>query len=95
MKTRVSVFLMMAMAIISLAGCSPKASPTVGGQEKVTYTCPMHAEVISDKPGSCPKCGMDLVQSNAKGGHNHKGCKMNHNGNGSNSSSGGGCGMRH
>lgn len=25
------------------------------------YTCPMHAEVISDQPGSCPKCGMDLV----------------------------------
>lgn len=25
-----------------------------------TYTCPMHPEVISDKPGECPKCGMDL-----------------------------------
>ena len=25
------------------------------------YTCPMHPEVITDKPGSCPKCGMDLV----------------------------------
>ena len=25
------------------------------------YTCPMHPEVISDKPGSCPKCGMNLV----------------------------------
>src|SRR3989338_2048508 len=24
------------------------------------YTCPMHPEVISDKPGSCPKCGMAL-----------------------------------
>jgi Cu+-exporting ATPase len=24
------------------------------------YTCPMHPEVRSDKPGSCPKCGMDL-----------------------------------
>ena len=26
----------------------------------VMYTCPMHPEVISDKPGSCPKCGMAL-----------------------------------
>jgi Cu+-exporting ATPase len=24
------------------------------------YTCPMHPEVISDKPGDCPKCGMAL-----------------------------------
>jgi hypothetical protein len=27
------------------------------------YTCPMavHADVVSDKPGKCPKCEMDLV----------------------------------
>jgi multidrug efflux pump subunit AcrA (membrane-fusion protein) len=28
---------------------------------KQLYTCPMHPEVISDEPGKCPKCGMDLV----------------------------------
>jgi hypothetical protein len=27
-----------------------------------SYTCPMHPEVKSDKPGKCPKCGMDLVE---------------------------------
>jgi len=26
------------------------------------YTCSMHPEVISNKPGKCPKCGMDLVE---------------------------------
>src|SRR6266850_1509286 len=24
------------------------------------YTCPMHPEVVSDRPGACPKCGMAL-----------------------------------
>jgi len=27
-----------------------------------TYTCSMHPEVKSDKPGKCPKCGMDLIE---------------------------------
>jgi Cu+-exporting ATPase len=26
----------------------------------VEYTCPMHPEVVSDRPGACPKCGMAL-----------------------------------
>jgi hypothetical protein len=32
-----------------------------GKKEATIYTCPMHPEVISDKPGRCPKCGMKLV----------------------------------
>lgn len=32
-----------------------------GGSNKAKkYQCLMHPEVISDKPGKCPKCGMDL-----------------------------------
>ena len=34
------------------------------------YTCPMHPEVQQDKPGSCPKCGMRFVKSEAKTDHN-------------------------
>jgi P-type Cu+ transporter len=30
-------------------------------QTKSLYSCPMHPEVISEEPGKCPKCGMDLV----------------------------------
>lgn len=28
---------------------------------KLKYTCPMHPQVIQDKPGTCPICGMTLV----------------------------------
>src|SRR3989344_5105449 len=25
------------------------------------YTCPMHPEIVQDKPGMCPECGMSLI----------------------------------
>jgi Cu(I)/Ag(I) efflux system membrane fusion protein len=31
------------------------------------YTCPMHPEVIKDKPGNCPICGMALVKKEPAG----------------------------
>jgi RND family efflux transporter MFP subunit len=38
------------------AVASPQAEP------KIKYWhCPMHPEIVRDKPGKCPKCGMDLV----------------------------------
>ena len=33
-----------------------------GHEEAAVYTCPMHPEVTSSKPGKCPKCGMTLVK---------------------------------
>lgn len=29
------------------------------------FVCPMHSDIVSDKPGSCPKCGMELVEVNS------------------------------
>jgi Cu2+-exporting ATPase len=29
------------------------------------YTCPMHPEIVKNEPGSCPKCGMNLVPVDA------------------------------
>ena len=56
-----------------------RAKTVASGQ----YTCPMHPDVMSAKPGDCPKCGVALVPaSEAKAGHeqcgssgeNHPGC---------------------
>jgi FtsP/CotA-like multicopper oxidase with cupredoxin domain len=37
---------------------TPASAPTV-------YACPMHPEVTAAEPGTCPKCGMKLVPSDA------------------------------
>lgn len=34
--------------------------------DKIIYTCPMHPEIASGKPGKCPKCGMILVKKKTK-----------------------------
>jgi len=41
-------------------GQTPPKNKTVT-KETVKYTCPMHSEVMKDKAGKCPKCGMELV----------------------------------
>jgi hypothetical protein len=59
----ISAFL---LASFFISSCGEKTADTKTTTEtsdsaKVVYTCPMHPEVISNKPGKCPKCGMDLV----------------------------------
>ena len=55
----------LAPKLVSLGGLSAKPSiPAMPQQSNVAakqeYFCPMDPEVISDKPGACPKCGMAL-----------------------------------
>jgi P-type Cu+ transporter len=40
--------------------CSPEEKPSVRVKSRAKYICPMCAGVESDRPGACPKCGMDL-----------------------------------
>jgi hypothetical protein len=37
-----------------------------GASAEARYTCPMHPEIAQDKPGKCPKCGMNLVKEAGK-----------------------------
>jgi hypothetical protein len=64
MKKLTILFFVLTGAICSFAQSSkPKMSHSKSDTvAKYIYTCPMHPEVIKDKPGNCPKCGMKLVE---------------------------------
>jgi len=57
---------------LALSGCSgssqtetpkqPAKESVQKSEQAVRYTCSMHPEVLQDKPGDCPKCGMKLVE---------------------------------
>jgi len=36
------------------------AAPQAAAAKALQYTCPMHPEIVRDRPGSCPLCGMAL-----------------------------------
>lgn len=48
------------------ATMAAEPAPAPGG---VTYTCPMHPEIVSPTPGNCPKCGMTLMPRGASMEH--------------------------
>jgi YHS domain-containing protein len=45
-----------------LDGTAKPKDAKAGAEKSASYTCPMHPDVVKDKPGACPKCGMDLVK---------------------------------
>ena len=53
---------LIAVAAIAVVGCD---KPVDQGQR---WTCPMHPQYTSDKPGACPICGMKLVRVRAADG---------------------------
>ncbi len=48
-------------------GLRPDPVATARGSDTLTYTCPMHPEIVRDGPGSCPICGMALEPRVATG----------------------------
>jgi Cu(I)/Ag(I) efflux system membrane fusion protein len=56
--------IVVALLVLPPSACRDSERPAETGAEKAAdvYTCPMHPSVVSDKPGSCPICGMALVK---------------------------------
>ena len=65
MKTIIMAFaiLLASTATFAQAKHSHKHSH---GSAAHKYTCTMHPEVMMNKPGKCPKCGMALVPMKKK-----------------------------
>ncbi len=42
-------------------GHADRAAPASSPPDAAPYSCRMHPQVRSDKPGACPVCGMPLV----------------------------------
>jgi hypothetical protein len=47
---------------MDMDGKMDKCDSKMKHEKSMTYTCSMHPEVTSDKPGKCPKCNMDLIE---------------------------------
>jgi len=57
-----AVFLFLITLLLGSTFVLAQASkPKTDTTKQQVYTCTMHPEVVSNKPGKCPKCGMTLV----------------------------------
>lgn len=62
MGAGISKFVVLAFMLILIACTNSDTA-----HEHDTYTCPMHPTVVSDRLGTCPICGMDLVRKSRPG----------------------------
>lgn len=54
------------MAVVAIASVVHATGLSLGGREHATggeqrYYCPMHPQIVQDRPGDCPICNMTLV----------------------------------
>ncbi|HSQ70211.1 MAG TPA: heavy metal-binding domain-containing protein, partial [Steroidobacteraceae bacterium] len=72
-RRRITAAMVVLAGLLLLAGCSgeqpseplAQAADDTAAEHALKHTnplyrCPMHPEIVSDEPGECPICGMDL-----------------------------------
>jgi Cu(I)/Ag(I) efflux system membrane fusion protein len=69
MKKLIFIMVVMFLSSLFILSCSKSNKETESHQQskaetKELWTCTMHPQIISDKPGVCPICGMELVRKN-------------------------------
>lgn len=70
MKTLKTAFIICTAFLITSCGSNQQQAiieqTNIQATEAAAYACPMHPDVVSNQPGSCSKCGMDLVKQEKK-----------------------------
>jgi membrane fusion protein, copper/silver efflux system len=62
----IPALLVLLATLFSLTACKNKKEKTEAVVQKEVWTCSMHPEIIRDKPGSCPICGMTLIKKESE-----------------------------
>jgi hypothetical protein len=65
--------------LFAVAICATAVSAEQSDSSNQKYTCVMHPEVVQNKPGECPKCGMELVPLKPKAGPINRTAHEKHN----------------
>lgn len=60
----IKMLMMVALTIFSVALFAQDTTKQKSKMkmEQMKYSCPMHSDVTSNKPGKCTKCGMDMTK---------------------------------
>ena len=64
-RTKNIIFLILLLTSISCSDNKNRHDGHKGAATTELYTCSMHPEIIRERPGKCPICGMDLVKEKA------------------------------